>query len=314
MLKSSLTSRQFVNIASLEEQARSILADARYVWQTEIWLDPIEKAKLAGEKLGPDQERAVARELLKASARMDDMLASLIDLYQAYDDAGAVTANYDATYKLVSGSKSHALGESWSEAERYVPKVIEERGFPADLFGSLMNAAKEVGVSFDGGELAVDREGVLILGEHAHRILRKAEDNFPRVDGNTLVREGLLQSYTFAHEDKGICTTDPYQALLAMAKYGSEAYRKRARQALKSGLVPRANGWDPVVVAVVVLVIAIIVAIIVGVLCATKVINNAQLCNIVLTVLGGLITILICYLAGKDSTFSCKLSSGGSDG
>jgi hypothetical protein len=313
MFKTALSPRQFVNVASLEEQVRAILADARYVWQTEIWLDPIEKAMLAGEKLSPDHERVVARELVKTSSRMDDMLAAAIDLYQQYDDAGAALASYDTTYKMLAGRSSLSLSEVWREADAHIPKVIAERGFPAELYQSLMSASAELGLSFDGAELTTDKEGILIQGEHPHRILRTPEIAFPRVDGSAFVRDGLLQSYQFMPE-KGICRTDSYQALLAMAKHASENYRARARQAMKTGLVPRPTGWDPFTVVVIVVIIAVIVAIIIGILCATKIIGNAQVCNIALTVLGAVITAGICYLAGQDSSFSCRISSGGSDG
>ncbi len=136
MIKSSLNPHQFVNVASIEQLARSILADASFVWQTEMWLDPIEKAKLAGQKLSRAEERVVARELLKASSRVDDMLASTIDLYQLYDDAGAASADYDTAKKMLLDCAPLPLDEVWREAQAHLPVFLGERGFSKDLYES----------------------------------------------------------------------------------------------------------------------------------------------------------------------------------
>ncbi len=167
-------------------------------------------------------------------------------------------------------------------------------------------------MSFDGAELAADKEGIAMLGEYPHRLLRNPTQVFPRVDGNTFVREGLLQSYNFIGSESEICTTDSYQALLAIAKYGSEQYRARARQAMTSGLKPAKTGVAWFVVVLVIVIIAIVAATVIGILCATKNLSS-QVCDISLKVLGAIITIGICYLASSDNSFSCGLSSGGSD-
>lgn len=316
MSKSSLNPKQFANVASIEQLARSILADASFIWQTELWLDPIEKAKLAGEKLTRDQERVVARELVKTSARVDDMLASAIDLYQMYDDAGAAKADYDTARKMLLGRKPLSFSEVWREAEPHLPGILAERGFSKDLYESLMAAAREIGMSFDGAEFTADKEGIALLGKDPHRLLRDPVQTFPPVDGNTFVREGLLQTYNFVAKKEGeICTTDSYQALLALAKYSSEQYRARAREAMSSGLQPYKTGVAWFIVVLIIVIIAIVAAIVVGILCAAKVIGT-QACNITLTVLGAIITIGVCILAGSgtENSFSCGVSSGGSDG
>src|SRR5215469_1826230 len=96
-----ISSKQFVNVASFEKLVGSILADAKFVWQTELWLDPIERAKLDGAQLSRDQERIVARELLKASSSFDRMLATFIDLYLMYEETGAVLEDYDLAFKTL---------------------------------------------------------------------------------------------------------------------------------------------------------------------------------------------------------------------
>lgn len=315
MRQPSLTPHHFVNTASIEQLARSILADARFVWETELWLDPIEKAKLDGAKLSADQERVVARELLKASARVDDMLASTIDLYQMYDDAGAATADYDAASKMLASRKPLPFADLWREAEPHLPSFLGERGFPAELYESLMRAAREIGVSFDGAAFTAGKDGISMTGKQPHRILRVPERLFPRVDGDTFVREGLLQTYAFEKDKGPVCTTDSYQALLALAKYASESYRERVREALSSGLKPYKTGVAWFVVVLVIVIIAAVAATVIGVLCATR--NaSAQFCDISLKILGAVITAGICYLAGEgtDNSFSCGLSSGGNDG
>jgi hypothetical protein len=315
MATSRLQPQHFVNIAALEKLARSILADASYVWRTELWLDPLEQAKLAGEKFEPHHERIVARELLKTSAKVDDMLASTLDLYQMYEESGAATADYDATARMLAGRKPLPLGDVWREAQAHIPGLIAERGFEPALFESLMDWAKQVGVSFDGPDITVDKEGILLTGAHPHRLLRDAVKQFPRVDGDTYVREGLLGSFAFEKEKGDVCTTDAFQALLAFAKHGAESYRARVRRTLTSGLVPYKTGVAPIVIVIVLVIIAIIAAIIIGVLCATRNLST-QVCDISLKILGAIITAGICYIAGTgtDDSFSCGLSSGGSDG
>jgi hypothetical protein len=316
MNRSSLIPQQFVNVASLEQLARSILADAAFVWETELWLDPIEKAKLAGEILSHDRGRVVARELLKASGRMDDMLASAIDLYQLYDDAGAAAADYDAAALMLRGREPLPLSDVLREAEPYMPEILVERGFSLDLYKSLMKAAQEIGMSFEGLEFTADEAGILLLGKHPHRLLRDAARVFPRVDGNTYVREGVLQTYHYIESKRETCTTDSFQALLALAKYGSEGYRARVSEALAAGLKPAPTGVAPFVVFVIVVVVAAVVAaIIISILCATK--NaDAKFCDISLQVLGAIISAGTCYLATQDpqGNVSCSLSKGGSDG
>lgn len=315
-MASSLLPQHFVNIPALEKLARSILEDASYVWRTELWLDPIERAKLAGEKLDARQERIVARELLKTSARVDNMLASTIDFFQMYEEAGCVAADYDATAQMLKGRKPLPLGDVWREAQAHLPGVLAERGFPAEQFESLMDWAKQLGVSFDGPDITVDKEGLLFSGKNPHRLLREAVKHFPRVDGDTYVREGLLGSFVFDKETKEVCVTDAFQALLALAKFGSEEYRRRVRRALQSGLVPYKTGVAWFVVVLVIVIIAVVAAVIIGVLCATNNLST-QTCDISLKILGAIITAGICYLAtsgGTDNSFSCGISSGGSDG
>ena len=193
MVKSALTPQHFVNPASAEQLARNILSDASFVWQTELWLDPIEHAKLAGEKLTRDQERVVARELLKTSARVDDMLVSLIDLYQMYDDTGAVKGDYDAACKMLhTRRKPLSFGKIWQEGEAHLPEILADHGFSQDLYKTLMNAARGIGVVFDDVEFTADNQGIAILGEHPHRVLRDAVQTFPRVDGNTFMRRTVF--------------------------------------------------------------------------------------------------------------------------
>jgi hypothetical protein len=68
-------------------------------------------------------------------------------------------------------------------------------------------------------------------------------------------------------------------------------------------------------VVILIVIIALVAAVVIGILCATKNLNT-KVCDIALRVLGAIITVGICYLAGSgtDNSFSCGVSSGGSDG
>jgi hypothetical protein len=323
MIKSTLNPVNFLNINSIELLAKKILSDAQIVWDTEIWLDPIEKSKLKGEELSKTQEELVARELLNAGSHLNNMLASTIDLYQLCDKAGYVANSYDKAYKYLVTRENDSLnvGAIFKEAETFLPDFLHDRGFSKDAFSSLMESAKNVGISFDNLAFLGKKGEVFLTGGELHQISKVKLKNFPNVAGDVFINQGLLKSYDFGIDKDEHCVTDTYQTLLALSKYAGEAYEDRIRLALHSGLQPYKTGVAPVVVLIVLLIIAFVAAVALGIACSLKKVD-AQVCNTGLAILGFIMTIIVCGIlappptvpripGSTDNTFSCTLNDGG---
>jgi hypothetical protein len=243
------------------------------------------------------------------------MLATFIDLYLMYEETGAVLEDYDLAFKTLHAHKNKevSLGELLEEAAPYFPDILSERGFPPQLFTSVMDAAKKLGVPFEGIRFKADDKVIKVEGKGGRpcRILREPSQAFARVDGNTLVREGMLGAYSFVKAKHGVCETDTYQTILGLAKYGSESYHKRVRTTLESGLKPFKEGFAPIVaILIAIVVIAIIAAVTLSILCYTKQVTGG-VCSILAPAINFIGAVAGCKLVEEtDGDWVCTVTSG----
>jgi hypothetical protein len=283
------TSRQSYsspNPGSAMAVSRRAIDSLRIVWQTELWLDPIERHLTAGGELTSLQSRIVAEELSFSFRHLVKSAEATLDLTRRFVESGAALLAHDQACRFLESLSGKSFFDEFAETRAQIAEVLERHiGFPSEEFASVFDAT--IGDAADdreAGDLKVERGAIVYESHPCVRFLGTSERAIPRADGRAWITGGLLQNYEVGDTPGADeYDTDIYQALLAITKTVVERYRERVLRAEFSELTPHPAGQDPVVGWFVLLVFAFVALTVITALCAAKSIPK-KVCEVLLPV------------------------------